>query len=125
MITQIENLPKNVIGFTLTGRVTGKDYETVVFPAVKKARKQSKQISFVCELGKNFTRLSLKAMMDDAFIGFKHFFSWKKIAIISDNETINHALKAFSFLVHGELKIFHLSEREKALEWISKKGQGK
>lgn len=121
MITQIENLPKNVLGFKYTGRVTGKDYETIIFPAVKKVRKQSKKLRLVFEFGKDFSSLSLKAMMDDAFIGFKHFFSWKRIAIISDNKTINHAIKAFSFLVHGELKLFRLSETEKAMEWIAKR----
>lgn len=121
MISQIENLPANAIGFTLNGRITGKDYETVVFPAVKKLRKQTKDLRLIIEFGGNFKRLSLKAMMDDAFIGFKHFFSWKRIAIISNNETFNHTIKAFSFLVHGELKIFRPSEKEKAMDWITKK----
>ena len=120
MITEIENLPKNTIGFIFTGRVTGNDYETIVFPAVKKLRKTSKELRLILEFGKKFNRLSLKAMLDDTFIGFKYLFSWKRIAIISDNEIINHAVKAFSFLVRGELKIFHLSEREKAITWISK-----
>ena len=97
MITQIENLPENVIGFIFTGIVTGKDYETVIFPAVKKARKQKKKIRLVCEFGKNFKRLNLKAMMDDAFIGIKYFFGWEKVGIISEHSAINHAIKAFQF----------------------------
>jgi hypothetical protein len=121
MITLIKRLPANVIGFTFSGRVTGEDYETVVFPAVKKARKQTKDIRLLIEFEKNFKSLSLKAMLDDAFIGFKHLFSWKRIAIVSNNKTIQHAIKAFSFLIIGQLKIFHLSEKDKAIEWISKK----
>jgi hypothetical protein len=119
MITQIENLPQNVIGFIYSGKVTGNDYETVIFPAVEKAAKGKNKIRLLCQFSNDFSKLDLKAMMDDGFIGLKHFRDWERIAIISDHEMINHAIKAFSFLVPASLKIFALSNMDKAKEWIT------
>jgi hypothetical protein len=121
MIKQIEKLPKNVVGFAYTGKVTGKDYETVVFPAIEKATKGKKKVKILITFEKSFDKLSLKAMMDDGFVGLKYFNEWEKIAIVSNHNKINHIIKAFSFLVHGDLKVFTLSEVDKAVEWISKK----
>jgi hypothetical protein len=121
MITQIENLPKNVVGFTYKGKVSGKDYETVVFPAVEKAAKEKKKIRMIIQFSKSFDKLSFKAMMDDSIVGLKYINAWEKIAIVSDHDKINHLIKAFSFLIHADLKIFPLSELNKAVKWVSKK----
>ncbi len=120
MITQIENLPKNVIGFTYKGKVTGQDYEKVIFPVIKKATKGKQKIRLIFRFGKSFSKLNLKAMMDDTFIGLKYFGDWERIAIVSDHTMMNHAIKAFSFLMPGRLKIFPLNELDKAIEWVSK-----
>ncbi|MEO6902785.1 MAG: STAS/SEC14 domain-containing protein [Bacteroidia bacterium] len=121
MIKEIENLPKNVVGFSYIGKVTGKDYESVVFPAVEKATKGKKKINILITFEKSFDKISLKAMVDDSIVGLKYIKSWKKIAIVSDHNKINHLIKAFSFLVPAEIKIFTLSKIDKALVWILKK----
>ncbi len=41
MITLIENLPDNIIGYKYDGDVTTADYETVLFPAVEMQLKKA------------------------------------------------------------------------------------
>ncbi len=121
MIKQIEKLPKNVIGFIYTGKVTGKDYEKVIFPAIEKAAKEKEKIRMIIQFSKSFNKISFKAMLEDGAVGLKYIKAWKKIAIVSDHNKINHLIKAFSFIVHADLKIFALSEMDNAVVWISKK----
>lgn len=42
MIKEIKNLPNGILGFTYSGKVTGKDYDKVIFPVIRIAAKQSK-----------------------------------------------------------------------------------
>jgi hypothetical protein len=121
MINQIENLPKNVIGFTYEGKVTGKDYETILFPVLDKFTKGKKKIGMIFHFTESFNKISLKAIMDDMLAGLKYWRIIERIAIVSDNNKINHMIRAFGFLFSGEMKIFSLSEFDKATVWISKK----
>jgi hypothetical protein len=125
MITTIENLPKPLIGFTFSGKVTGKDYETTLCPVIKEAAKQKKKIRIICEFGKKFKGLDLKAMIDDARIGIRYYLKWEKVAIVSDHDTINHIIKAFGFLMPGRIRIFPLSGRMTAIDWVSETGPAK
>jgi hypothetical protein len=120
MITQIENLPNNVIGLIYGQNITAHDYETVVFPVIKNATKDQKKIRIIFQLNNDFDHMSMKAMVDDAFVGLEYFNKWERIAIVSDNKGINNIIKAMRFLLPGDVMIFPLSEFDSAKEWISK-----
>ncbi len=47
MITQLLDLPDNVLGFSATGRVTAEDYETKLIPAVDALFKRRDKIRFL------------------------------------------------------------------------------
>jgi hypothetical protein len=117
MIKKIENLPENIVGFTYKGKVNGKDYENVVFPILKKVASGKNKIRIIFKLDKSFSKISMKAVMDDTFAGLKYSKKIEKIAVISNNNKINHIIRAFSFLFPGDIKIFPLSESKKAIEW--------
>lgn len=121
MIKQIENLPENIVGFIYKGKVTGNDYENVIFPSLEKAAETKKPIRIIFQFNNSFKKISLKAIMDDILAEFKYLKKIGRIAMVSDNKKINHIIKAFSFLFSGNIKIFSLSESNKAIGWISKK----
>ena len=57
-------------------------------------------------MAESFKDFNLGALKDDVEIGLKYYRDWKKIAFVSDNEWMNHAVKAFGFLVPAKVKTF-------------------
>jgi len=118
MLHLIENLPDNVLGVSAEGEITGKDYETVLIPAIEEKLKSHSKIKMLYHLDSNFTGFSMNAMMDDAKIGFKHLKAWDKIAMVSDHHSINALIKFFSHLIPSEVRVFKNAELEEAKKWI-------
>ena len=72
MLKILEGLPNNVLGVSGEGKITGKDYETVLIPAIAEKLKANKKLRMLYHLGINFTGFDLSAMLDDAKMGMKH-----------------------------------------------------
>ncbi len=121
MIKLIGNLPDNVLGFAAEGKVTGKDYETILIPAVESKFRIHKKVSLLYQLGSSFTGFELTAMLDDAKVGMAHLSHWDKIALVSDHQLINTFAKFFGYMLPCEVRIFKNTELEQAKEWISEK----
>ena len=119
MLKLLEGLPDNVLGVSAVGKVTGKDYETVLIPAIVKKLKEHKKIRMVYDLGSSFTGFDLSAMLDDAKMGMKHLSAWDRIALVSDHEMINTFAKFFGHMLSCELRIFKNAELGEAKKWIS------
>ena len=66
----------------------------------------------------DFSGIAPGAMWDDFKVGVEHLFRWERFAVVSDIDWIRYSLRAFSFLIPGMVKFFHLSEEAKAREWI-------
>ena len=118
MVKVIENIGKNVIGFELSGIVTGEDYETKLIPAIKKKLQHSEKVRVLYHVTKDFESYELKALFDDAKVGLEFFGNWEKIAVVSDVEWIVNGVKIFAFAVPGKVKTFHNSEVEEAKKWL-------
>jgi hypothetical protein len=116
----MNDLPENVLGISATGKITGKDYETVLIPAVKKKLKAHQKVRMLYQLGKGFTGFEMAAMMDDAKLGMKHLSAWDKIAIVSDHKWISAFARFFGYLLACEIRIYKNDELGKAKNWISK-----
>ena len=121
MLKIMNDLPKNVLGISAEGKITGTDYETVLIPALEEKLKANKKIRMLYQLGNDFTGFDLGAMLDDAKMGLKHLSAWDRIALVSDHETINTFAKFFGYLMTCELRIFKNAEFEMAKKWISEK----
>ena len=119
MLRIMNDLPDNVLGVSAEGKITGKDYETVLIPAMEKKLKEHKKIRMVYDLGSKFTGFDLSAMLDDAKMGMKHLSAWDRIALVSDHEMINTFAKFFGHMLSCELRIFKNVEFEVAKKWIS------
>ena len=119
MLTIINDLPDNVLGVSGEGKITGKDYETVLIPAIAEKFKANKKLRMLYHLGVNFTGFDLSAMLDDAKMGMKHLSAWDRIALVSDHEMINTFAKFFGHMLSCELRIFKNAEMGVAKKWIS------
>ena len=120
MIKIIQDLPGNNVGFEAIGKVTGKDYETVLMPAVEAKLKESPKVRLLYYLGSDFTGYDMEAVLDDAKIGFKHLKAWEKIALVTDKEWIHKAVHLFAFTIPGEVRMFKNDELSDAKNWLAK-----
>lgn len=119
MLKIMNDLPDNVLGVAAAGKITGKDYESILMPAVEAKLKTNKKIRLLYHLGNDYTGFDLKAMFDDTKIGLQHLTSWDKVALVSDHEIINTVAKFFGFILSCELRIFKNEKLEQAKKWIS------
>ncbi|MFK5881096.1 MAG: STAS/SEC14 domain-containing protein [Sulfurospirillum sp.] len=121
MIKILNDIGDNVIGFELSGKVVGEDYEKVLIPALRSKLKEGSRLKVLYQVGKDFDSYDFSAMIDDAKAGFMFYSAWEKIAVVSDISWIIDAVKAFSFTIPGDIKTFSNEDIEKAKVWLLEK----
>ena len=119
MITRMPDLPDNVLALEASGEVTGEDYETVVIPAVEKMLAEHDKLRMLYQLGPDYTGFEGAAMWDDTKVGMRHLTRWEKIAVVTDVEWMAHTVKAFGFLMPGEVQVFSNAELAAAKAWVA------
>jgi hypothetical protein len=119
MIGLLPGLPPNVAGFRASGEVTKEDFETVIFPEVKRHTALSGKLNFVFYVDTPLKNFSIGAWIRDIWLGMKQFASWRKIAIISDVEKIRNFTDNISFLLPGEYKGFSVAQLQDAVRWAA------
>jgi len=118
MIELIQGLPDNVLGLEAKGEVRGEDYERVVIPEAHRLRESQDEIRLLYLLGPEFEGFTAAAMWDDAKVGLEHPFSWKRIALVSDEDAYRRLFKGIGFVFPAKVKIFGLAELDEAKAWI-------
>lgn len=117
MITELEGLPDGVIGFSYSGDVRADDYEAVMFPAVEAAAAAGPlRIVVVFE---GFQKMSSGASWEDLKLGTEHLGGWKRIAVVTDLEWMDHLIAVFGWMSPGKVKTFTLAERDEAIAWVA------
>ena len=117
MIEVLPDFPDGVVGLRCADHVTRQDYETVLIPTLNAAFKEHKTLRAYCEIVR-FGGISPGAMWDDVKVGMEHLAHWERVAIVTDLDWISHVTKLFAFLFPSEVRVFPLSDAEKAREWI-------
>ena len=118
MIEALKDFPDNIVAVACEGHVTRRDYETVLVPAVERALKRHKKVRLYYRIGVGFEAIDPGAVWEDFKIGMEHLLRWERIAVVTDVDWIRHTMRAFSFLIPGEMRIFPSSEAAKARDWI-------
>ncbi len=109
MIRLIDGLPANVIGVEAVGEVRAGDYESVLDPAVDAVLATHDKIRFLYVLGDEFDGYSGGAMWEDTKVGVSQWSKWEKIALVTDHTVYEDGVKAFSWMVPGEIKVFSVA----------------
>ena len=118
MIEALDGFPANVVAFACKGRVTRSDYETTLVPTVRETLKLHDKIRFYYLIGPDFSGIEAGAVWEDFKVGMEHLLRWERIAVVTDVDWIRHTIRAFSFVMPGEVKIFPVNETAKARAWI-------
>lgn len=94
VIELIDALPDGVIGIEAVGKVTSKDYEHVVAPAVDAALARHEEIRLLHVIGDRVERYTLAALWEDTRLGLSNVRAIERIAVVTD-------LAHFRALVRG------------------------
>lgn len=119
MLEVMHEVPANVVGFRASGEVTKDDYETVLIPTVDKAAKQFGELHFLLVLETDVKNFTLGAWLNDAKVGIKHLTKWNRMAIVSDQKSVEKVTDFLSYLMPGESKGFEMAELDEAIAWVS------
>ncbi len=70
-------------------------------------------------LGEQFEGYTGGAMGEDTKLVIGHWGAWEKIAIVTDAEWVENGIKAFGWMVPGEVKTYSTAALDDATEWAS------
>jgi hypothetical protein len=121
MLTLIPDLPSNVVGVEADGKVTSEDYERLLVPAVEAARTASPEgkVRVLYVLHDDFPDYTAGAIWEDTKLGLGHFRAWERIAVVCDADWLRKSLRAFAWMLPGEVKAFALDDLDDARAWIT------
>ncbi len=119
MIKEIPGLPDDTLGFLASGTVTGADYEEVVVPVVEAKLRTHKRIQLLYQTDSDFHGYDMAALWDDTKLGWHHLNCWQRIAVVRDVHWLTNMIKAFSFLMPAQIRVFASADYDQALAWLS------
>jgi hypothetical protein len=115
MIELIDDLPRNVVGISVTGRVTKDECREILAPAITKSLRWREKIRLYYELGSRFPGSG----WDDLDLGFEHATRCERVAIVTEIAWVRLTVKAIRFLIPGEIRVFDRIEAAAARAWIT------
>lgn len=119
MLEPIDSLPDGVVGFVASGQVSRDDYEQRMIPAVEGVLADHDKARMLYVFGPEFTGFSGGAMWEDGKLGVEHLTKWEKMAVVSDEKWVRHAIDVVGYLIPAKVRTFTLDERDAATAWIS------
>lgn len=119
MLQFIKDLPDNVIGIRATGEVNKDDYEKVLIPRMEEMSKRQGEINYLLVLETNVQNFSAAAWWQDFRLGLKNFGKWKKVAIVTDQKSVEWLTDVAKHFIPGQSRGYNLSELNEAIAWIS------
>lgn len=119
MIELMTDLPDRVLGLKATGEVSAQDYRTVLVPALEEKLTKYNRVRLLYVLGDDFKGYSGGAAWEDAKVGMKHLTSFERVAVVTDIDWVENTIKAFGFVLPGEVRVFDDDDLEEARQWVS------
>lgn len=119
VIKVIEGLPANVVGFEAIGEVEADDYVLTLKPAIDRALESGEKARLLYVLGPGFSGYSGGAMWEDTKLGVGHWSDWERIAVVTDVAWIGDGVKAFGWVVPGQVRLYSLEQLDDARVWVA------
>jgi len=121
MLQPIPDLPLHVAGLHAFGEVSETDYEEALIPIMDGLLTGNKKINFVLILETNIKNFVSGAWCGNVKIGFKYFFDWGRVALVTDQKGILGYSDLFKYIIPGKFKYFPLDNLADAIKWVSTK----
>nr|WP_090343105.1 STAS/SEC14 domain-containing protein [Mycolicibacterium malmesburyense]CRL73909.1 hypothetical protein CPGR_02937 [Mycolicibacterium malmesburyense] len=121
MIEVLPDMPDGVIGFGVSGRLTGDDLRD--FEPTLKGKLQTDELRIVEVIEPTYEGFGPGGLVEDLKLGFgaliSHHSAFKRIAVVTDKEWVVHTLHALAWMVPGEIALFGLDDLERAKNWAA------
>ncbi len=121
MLEVIEGLADDVIGVSAHGTIEADDYDSTLTPLIDAGVERHGKVALLVVLGPEFDGISAGAAWDDAKLGFSHATSFRRIAIVTDNQALRTAVSVLMYLVPGKSKGFSYDDLGEAKAWIAER----
>lgn len=119
MLELIPDLPDHVLGLKATGTVTADDYEAVLVPELERLLAAHSRVRLLYVLAEGFENYTHGAAWEDAKVGMRHFTSFERVAVVTDVDWIETGVKAFGFVMPGDVRVWDADELDEARAWVS------
>jgi hypothetical protein len=121
MVEPIQDMPRGVVGFRASGKLTAADYRDVLEPKLREAV-EAGETRVLC-VPSDFEGLEPGAWIEDVKTGLevlvRHHSARKRYALVTDVDWIAKATRMFAWMIPGEVQIFDLDHLEDATAWIA------
>jgi hypothetical protein len=114
----LKDLPDEVVGVRAVGEIDDDDYEDVLEPAIKDCLSRHEKVRLLYVLGPEFTGYEADAVWADTKLGLKTFTDYERMAIVTDTAWLRRTVKAFGWLIPGEVKVFPYDQIAAARSWV-------
>ncbi|WP_100484252.1 STAS/SEC14 domain-containing protein [Mycobacteroides abscessus] len=121
MIEVLSDAPEGVVGFRVSGRLTGNELRG--FTSTIKEALNGDELRIVEVIASDYEGFGPGGLAGDLKLGlgmlFQHHSAFKKIAVVTDKEWVAHTLHALAWMVPGEISLFGLDELDRAKVWAA------
>lgn len=107
-----------IIEFRLTGRVTSRDYEETLIPALDTAIEKYPRLRTLFVFDEGFEGYDLEAAWDDAKVGLRHWNVFERVAIVCDVGWIRQTIRAAGFMIGCPVHLFDVGQTDDARRWL-------
>jgi hypothetical protein len=112
------NTDGNVLSVRAHGRVTGKDYEEVLIPALEERIARFGRVRILYTIGRDFSGVTVGAMWSDAKAIIRHLNAIERAAVITDVRWMTNLTRLFSVILHYPVKAYGPQMSVEAQAWI-------
>jgi SpoIIAA-like len=114
MIRIMDDMPVGTVGLEAVGKVTEEDYREVLVPAVGDVLDRG-DVPLRYVLGEDFESYSPGAVWAaDTRSSAGRLKGWKRVAIVSDADWLEHSVKTFGRLMPGEANMSETDDIDEA-----------
>ena len=121
MLQLINDLPPHVAGLHAFAEVTETEYEDALVPIIDKVLEENSKINFVLILETDIKNFTSGAWCGNIKIGFKYFFKWGRVALVTDQKSVMGYSDLFKYIIPGKFRYFPLDQLASAIRWVSAK----
>lgn len=122
MVEQISDMPPRTLGFRVSGRLDREDYVQVLVPPLRQAAAAGERVRVLYAIGPGL-HMEPGALWEDIKLeldlGIRHRELWERIAVVTDLDWLWHAFSLFSWMVPGEMHLFHERDLPAAKTWLA------
>ena len=117
MYQVLEESSGNFIALKVIGKITAKDYNTLI-PYLEKAIEREGPLCLFCDLTE-FSGMEIAAFWCDLKFSIGHHRDFRCLALVGGNRWMEWCMRLTAPLFNAEIKFFGPGQAEEARAWLS------